>query len=94
MLEDADRLPGTYKSCALWISLFDGLQWLRKSIEILDPNNHCQFELSCVDKHLLLSEVSMIIYRIVCLWIIEYSKSALSMHLTILNCRNYACHFH
>ncbi|KAH6777584.1 transcription factor jumonji domain-containing protein [Perilla frutescens var. frutescens] len=56
MLEDAESLPGTYKSCALWISLFDGLQWLRKAIEILDPNNHSQFEVSSVDKHLLLSE--------------------------------------
>ncbi|XP_057775815.1 lysine-specific demethylase JMJ17 isoform X2 [Salvia miltiorrhiza] len=56
MLEDADNLPGTYKSCALWTSLFDGLQWLRKSIDILDPNNHGQFEVSSVDRHILLAE--------------------------------------
>ncbi|KAG6405770.1 hypothetical protein SASPL_133364 [Salvia splendens] len=56
MLDDADNLPGTYKSSALWISLFDGLQWLRKSIHILDPNNHWQFEVSDVKKHILLSE--------------------------------------
>ncbi|KAL1556835.1 lysine-specific demethylase rbr-2-like isoform X1 [Salvia divinorum] len=56
MLEDADNLPGTYKSSALWTSLFDGLQWLWKSIHILDPNNHQQFEVSDVNKHILLSE--------------------------------------
>lgn len=62
MLDDADNLPGTYKSSALWTSLFDGLQWLRKSIHILDPNNHRQFEVSDVNKHILLSEVSIIVY--------------------------------
>lgn len=62
MLEDADSLPGTYKSSVLWTSLFDGLQWLRKSVEFLDPINYRKYEVCSVQKHLLLSEVSIILY--------------------------------
>lgn len=64
MLENADSLPGTYKSGVLWTSLFDGLQWLRKSVEILEPINYKKFEVCSVQKHLLLSEVSIILYSL------------------------------
>lgn len=65
ILEDADSLPVTFKSSVLWTSLFDGLQWLSKSVEILEPINYKKFEICSVRKHLLLSEVSMIAYCIV-----------------------------
>lgn len=65
MLDAAASLPGIYKSCALWTSLNDSLQWLKKSLEILDPNNYRQFEVSRVEELLVLSKVSMIVSCIV-----------------------------
>lgn len=58
MLDASASLPGIYKSCALPSSLINVLQWLKKSLEILDPNNHQQFDVSSVEQQLDLSKVS------------------------------------
>lgn len=58
MLDAAESAPGVYKSCALPSSLINVLQWLKKSLEILDPNNRQQFDVSNVEQQLDLSKVS------------------------------------
>ncbi|KAL3833496.1 hypothetical protein ACJIZ3_008232 [Penstemon smallii] len=55
MLDDATSLV-IYKSSALLPKLIDGLQWLKKAIEILDPQNLGRFEVSSVEEILVQSK--------------------------------------
>lgn len=55
-LEDAAKLPVTFKSCALWGKLIDGIHWLRKALQILAPHNCGQFELISAEEVLVLHE--------------------------------------
>ncbi|KAK6130041.1 hypothetical protein DH2020_036227 [Rehmannia glutinosa] len=56
MLDAAASLPLINKSSTLWTALIDGLSWLKKSLEILDPNNQGQFQVSSVEELFLLSK--------------------------------------
>ncbi|KAK6130062.1 hypothetical protein DH2020_036189 [Rehmannia glutinosa] len=60
MLDAAASLPLINKSSALWTALIDGLSWLKKSLEILDPNNQGQFQVSSVEELFLLSKLQKI----------------------------------
>ncbi|KAG8382234.1 hypothetical protein BUALT_Bualt05G0055700 [Buddleja alternifolia] len=67
MLDAAVSLPVTYKSYALWTALIDGLNWLKRSLEILEPNNIGRFEVSSVDEVLVLSKgISISFPTIIC----------------------------
>ncbi|KAK4400820.1 Lysine-specific demethylase 5C, partial [Sesamum angolense] len=65
MLDAAASLPVTYKSCGLWTALIDGLSWLMKTLEILDSNNRCQFEVSSVVELLVLSKKICISFPVI-----------------------------
>lgn len=72
MLGAAASLPVVFVSCALCTALTDGLSWLKKSFETLDPSNRRQFEISNVKELLVLSKVSMIVSFVLCLWTKRY----------------------
>ncbi|KAL8053846.1 hypothetical protein ABFX02_05G100200 [Erythranthe guttata] len=56
MLDASSNLPVVFISCALSTALTDGLSWLKKSFEVLDPNSRRQFEISNVEELLALSK--------------------------------------
>ncbi|KAK4422610.1 Lysine-specific demethylase 5A [Sesamum alatum] len=65
MLDTAASRPVTFKSSALWTALIDGLGWLKKSLEILDSNNHGHFEVNNVVELLVLSKKNCISFPMV-----------------------------
>ncbi|KAL8498431.1 hypothetical protein ACS0TY_021673 [Phlomoides rotata] len=75
MLDAAASVPGIYKSRALPSSLINVLQWLKKSLEILDPNNHRQFDVSSVEEQLDLFKLQRI-----CPFIIGRLQDAVQNH--------------
>ncbi|CAK9184600.1 unnamed protein product, partial [Ilex paraguariensis] len=50
LLEVTGPLPAIYKSCSLWSSLVDGLNWLKNALEISVPCNLRRFKLSDVEE--------------------------------------------
>ncbi|XP_027080412.2 lysine-specific demethylase JMJ17-like [Coffea arabica] len=59
-LEDSHHLPVTFASCALRTSLFSGIDWLRKALEILPPCSSRQIKLSDAVEVLELSEKTVV----------------------------------
>lgn len=59
-LKVSHHLPVTFASCALRTSLLNGIDWLRKALEILPPCNGRQIKLSDATEVLELSEKTVV----------------------------------
>ncbi|KZV31546.1 lysine-specific demethylase 5B-like [Dorcoceras hygrometricum] len=56
MLDAIVKFPLDYKSCTLVVALINGLNWLRKALECLDPHGRLRLELGSVEEVLVISE--------------------------------------
>ncbi|KAL3499347.1 hypothetical protein ACH5RR_038440 [Cinchona calisaya] len=64
-LEVSHRLPVTYASCTLRTSLLDGIDWLKKALEILPPCRGSQIKLSDAEEVLGLSQKTVVSFPLV-----------------------------
>lgn len=85
-LEDAPKLPATFKSCALWGKLIGGIRWLWKALQVLAPHNCGQFELISAEEVVLLYEVSNVIRLLLVYKPLESRKYISTRTLCLIVC--------